>query len=104
MLTIVEDRVQYPEISQAALDHHAGKTFAWMTEPLPIGDDGAPKAPKPTKKQIEEGYCRVRQFLFQKETDPLFFKVQRGETSQEEYQAAVDDIKRRWSPPSKHTE
>ena len=44
-------------------------------------------------KSIADG---LRQNAYQKESDPLFFKWQRGEASEQEWTAKVDEIKQRF--------
>lgn len=40
-----------------------------------------------------------KQAAYQTEADPLFFKMQRGEATREEWLAKVDEIKARFSQP-----
>lgn len=49
------------------------------------------------QEQARETARAARQRAFQKEADPLFFKWQRGEGTQEEWRAKVEEIKRRYA-------
>lgn len=49
-------------------------------------------------KQIEE-LKKLRNQAYILEADPLFFKSQRGETTVEEWQAKIDEIKARYPYP-----
>lgn len=60
---------------------------------------------KPTKEQLEAQYAQVsyeieykkveviRRVAYVETTDPMFFSYQRGETTKEEWEAAVQEIK-----------
>lgn len=39
---------------------------------------------------------KLRRMAFQAEADPLFFKWQRGEATEEDYRAAVDAVRKRF--------
>jgi hypothetical protein len=49
-----------------------------------------------TSDKVKEIAGRLRQEAYQKESDPLFFKWQRGEASEQEWTAKVDEIKQRF--------
>jgi hypothetical protein len=49
-----------------------------------------------TSDKVKEIADRLRQEAYQKESDPLFFKWQRGEASEQEWTAKVDEIKQRF--------
>lgn len=52
--------------------------------------------PGPTPEQIEAQIDAARLAAYQTESDPLFFKAQRGEATMEEWQAKVAEIKTRF--------
>ena len=58
-------------------------------EPEPIE---TPPTPTPTPQQL-------RQWDFQKESDPIFFQVQRGEALMSEWLAKVEEIRQRYPYP-----
>jgi len=47
-------------------------------------------------EQVKKIADMLRQEAYQKESDPLFFKWQRGEASEQEWAAKVDEIKQRF--------
>ena len=49
-------------------------------------------------KQVEEAKAN-RAAAFQQESDPLYFKAQRGEATLEEWQDKVDEIRNRYPYP-----
>lgn len=49
-------------------------------------------------KQIDE-LKKLRNLAYIEEADPLFFKSQRGETTVEEWQAKIEEIKSRFPYP-----
>ena len=61
-------------------------------------DDG--NALPPTQAIYDVTYDTLRQWLYRRVTDPLFFKSQRGEATQAEWQAAIRDIKSTWATPT----
>lgn len=54
-----------------------------------------PKLISIIKEQRRQAYAR--------ESDPLYFKWQRGEATQEEYLASIEDIKMRYPYPEGYT-
>jgi spore cortex formation protein SpoVR/YcgB (stage V sporulation) len=48
--------------------------------------------PRPTNEQQDE----LRRKAYEAEADPLFFLIQRGEATQEEWQAKITEIKERY--------
>lgn len=49
-----------------------------------------------TSEEIEKGYEAVRAYLYREITDPLFFKVQRGEIEESVWLDAIQTIKDEW--------
>lgn len=68
---------------------------AWVFEDIP---QPAPEPePEPlTPEQQAAFIARQRQLAYQSESDPLFFKAQRGEATMAEWQAKVAEIKARY--------
>lgn len=69
----------------------------WVIENVP--SPPAPPTPEQqplTPEQIEESITENRRYAYQIESDPLFFKAQRGEATMEEWQAKVAEIKARF--------
>lgn len=68
----------------------------------------SPDIPQPTEAEIDAELARLiaaepariaeqnRKAAYQRESDPLFFKAQRGEATLEEWQAKVEEIKARF--------
>lgn len=52
--------------------------------------------PGPTPEEILAEATRSRALAYQTESDPLFFKAQRGEATMEEWLAKVEEIKARY--------
>ena len=48
---------------------------------------------KRSKEEIEAGYEAIRGFLYREITDPLFFKVQRGEIEESVWLDEIQKIK-----------
>jgi hypothetical protein len=61
---------------------------AWVYEEIP------PKPPVPEPEQPP--YDELRKFAYREESDPLFFKWQRGEATKEEWQTKIVEIKNRY--------
>ena len=58
---------------------------------LQAGNQPEPPDPKP-----ELSYSELRRQAYQTESDPLFFKAQRGEATQQDWLDKVAEIKARW--------
>jgi hypothetical protein len=75
--TLIED-ISNPEIGYA-------QCGGWY-----IGGKFYP--PRPTNEEQAEN----RRVAYEKEADPIFFLIQRGEATQEQYQAKITEIKARF--------
>jgi len=65
-------------------------------------------SPMPTKEQMQEWLAQIESILinkrseqnranaYKKESDPLFFKWQRGEITEQEYLSKVEEIRARY--------
>lgn len=51
--------------------------------------------PEPTAEQIAAAVQALRSIAYRDESDPLFFKAQRGEATMDEWLAKVEEIKAR---------
>jgi len=68
--------------------------------------------PQPTESELESAYTAAiaemaleqskqnRAVAYRNESDPLFFKYQRGEVTKEEWEAKVEEIRTRYPYPS----
>lgn len=68
-------------------------THFWKLED---GQWVAPTPYTPTEAEITAAVSQARSLAYQKESDPLFFKAQRGEATMEEWLAKVEEIKARY--------
>tara|TARA_R110000868_G_scaffold44815_6_gene149265 strand:+ start:2907 stop:3302 length:396 start_codon:yes stop_codon:yes gene_type:complete len=72
-----------------------------IIEGTPVNEDGVWKqtwiiSDKPIE-EIESIVTNLRLSDYRKESDPLFFKWQRGEATEQEWLDKVNEIKQRWS-------
>ena len=67
----------------------AGYIEITIEEAKEIGDA---KTPPPTREQVQN----ARAYAFTTEADPLFFKSQRGEATEAEWLAKVEEIRSRY--------
>ena len=72
-----------------------GFTIADVKRPLTKNKDGE-YVDDITAEEIESGYEAVRGFLYREITDPLFFKVQRGEIEESVWLDEIQKIKDEW--------
>ena len=70
----------------------AGKEIGVNSFGMPVLNDPA----APTPEQIAEAVSLARAVHYARESDPLFFKAQRGEATMEEWLAKVEEIKVRF--------
>ena len=69
-----------------------GFTIADVNRPLTKNEDGE-YIDDITAEEIRAGYKAVRCFLYREVTDPLFFKVQRGEIEESVWLDEIQKIK-----------
>lgn len=93
-------------ISFTTEDFMTGQPSGDLDQILKWNEDSLGK--KPTEEQIDvawETYIaqqsiivnkQARSLAYQKESDPLFFKAQRGEATMEEWLSKVEEIKARY--------
>ena len=72
-----------------------GYTIADVSRPLTKNKDGE-YVDDITAEEIEAGYEAIRGFLYREITDPLFFKVQRGEIEESVWLNEIQKIKDEW--------
>ena len=72
-----------------------GFTIADVKRPLTKNKDGE-YVDDITDVEIESGYDAIRGFLYREITDPLFFKVQRGEIENQVWLDETQKIKDEW--------
>jgi hypothetical protein len=68
---------------------------SWVFEDIPQSTPESEPEPL-TPEQQDAFISQQRQLAYQTESDPLFFKAQRGEATMEEWQAKVAEIKTRF--------
>ena len=81
-------------LTLAVIDFHKDNklTIADVNRPL-IKDEEGEYIDDITAEEIEKGYEAVRSFLYREITDPLFFKVQRGEIEEQVWLNEIQKIK-----------
>ena len=81
---------QYPE-GTFEVPLKPGRDFSWN------GNEWIAIPPKPPEPLTPEQITSLRHRAYVSEADPLFFKAQRGEATQEEWLAKIAEIKARYS-------
>ena len=69
-----------------------GYTIADINRPLSKNEEGE-YVDDITIEEIDKGYESIRAFMYKEVTDPMFFKVQRGEIEESEWLNAIQEIK-----------
>ena len=98
MITTKENGTQYiNNLTQSVIDFHKENNFtiAFVTRRLSKDENGE-YIDDITPEEIELGKEQVRAFLYKEITDPLFFKVQRGEIDNQVWLDAIQKIKDEW--------
>ena len=67
----------------------------WVFEDIPQPEP-EPEPPEPTPEEKAEALRMEKQYAYQTESDPLFFKWQRGEATEQEWLDKVAEIKARY--------
>lgn len=95
MITTKENGTVYTnELTTEVINWHkeVGYTIVDVKRPLTKNEDGE-YVDDITAEEIEAGYEAVRCFLYREITDPLFFKVQRGEIEESIWLDEIQKIK-----------
>lgn len=72
----------------------------WIFEDIPEPEtEPEPEEPELTPEQQLEEVRSNRQYAFQQEADPLFFKWQAGEGTEQEWQSKREEIRERYPYP-----
>ena len=92
-------------LTLAVINFHKdnGFTIADVNRPLTKNKDGE-YIDDITAEEIEAGYEAVRGFLYREITDPLFFKVQRGEIEESVWLDEIQKIKDENKPKTENNE
>jgi len=67
----------------------------WVFEDIPQPEP-EPEPPEPTPEEKAEALRMEKQYAYQTESDPLFFKWQRGEATEQAWLDKVAEIKARY--------
>lgn len=86
--------VEPPVVPEGKRARYVGGSFVLEDIPAP------PPEPEPVVPSDLEKAQRARASAYKNESDPLFFKAQRGEATMEEWLAKVDEIKARYPYPA----
>lgn len=88
------------DVVEITADEHAelmaGQAAGKVIVPNVAGKPILANQPAPTPEQAAAAVAASRQAAYAKESDPLFFKAQRGEGTMEEWMAKVAEIKARY--------
>ena len=92
-------------LTLAVINFHKdnGFTIVDVKRPLTKNEDGE-YVDDITTEEIEAGYEAVRGFLYREITDPLFFKVQRGEIEESIWLNEIQKIKDENKPKTENNE
>lgn len=85
--------VEPPVVPEGKRARYTGGTFVLEDMPVP------PPNPEPVEPSDLEKAQRARATAYKNESDPLFFKAQRGEATMDEWLAKVEEIKARYPYP-----
>ena len=69
---------------------------AWVVVDIPAPEEQQPVEPAALTKQDQES---ARRWAYNAESDPIFFMVQRGEATMDEWLAKIAEIKARYPYP-----
>ncbi|MFY4742602.1 hypothetical protein ACOTVT_03775 [Aliarcobacter butzleri] len=81
-------------LTKSVIDWHIenNMTICDVNRPL-TKDENGEYVDDITIEEIEKGYELIRAFMYREITDPMFFKVQRGELEEAEWLSAIQEIK-----------
>lgn len=81
-------------LTKAVIDWHMenNMTIADVNRPLKKDEEGQ-YIDDITDEEIDKGYESIRAFMYKEVTDPMYFKVQRGEIEESEWLSTIQEIK-----------
>lgn len=94
-----ESGVIYNELTQNIINFHNDNNLTVAVVDRDLTYDDGNYVDDITQSEVNLGYDNIREFLYQKNTDPLFFKVQRGEIEEQAWLDAIQVIKNEWVAP-----
>ena len=80
-------------LNQSIIDFHKENNLTIVDVNRPLKYEDGEYIDDITTEEIEAGYEAVRGFLYREITDPLFFKVQRGEIEEQVWLDEIQKIK-----------
>jgi hypothetical protein len=89
----------YSKFTNTSYPAQVDNTYIWEQDGYWLGweDDPVVEIPPKTQQEIEQENELNRLSAYREESDPLFFKWQRGEATEQEWLDKVAEIKQRWS-------
>lgn len=94
MFVIIETGAVTAEIDAVFLEFVRRNGFT-----VALFDGGYEPETQVESSHVVAAYEYIRQWLYKSVTDPMFFKVQRGEINQQDWLDGVAQIKRDWVMP-----
>ena len=97
MIVTKENGTIYNDLTKAVIDFHIENNMqiADVNRLLKKDEDGN-YVDDITAEEVKAGYELIRSFMYREITDPMFFKVQRGEIEESEWLNAIQEIKDEW--------
>jgi hypothetical protein len=90
----------FGNITQTSYPKNVEQSYIWEHEDYWLGWENDPEPPVPTPEEIAIQQSlqneQLRTDAYRNESDPIFFKAQRGEATMEEWIAKVNEIKTRY--------
>ena len=98
MIVTKENGTIYNYLTKTVIDFHIENNMqiADVNRLLKKDEDGN-YVDDITAEEVEAGYELIRSFMYREITDPMFFKVQRGEIEESEWLNAIQEIKDTYS-------
>ena len=95
MIITKENGTIYNELTKNIIDFHFDNNLniALVERPLSYIKESDEYIDDITSEEIQKGYEKVREFMYKNYTDPLFFKVQRGELDNQVWLDEIQKIK-----------
>lgn len=98
MIVTKESGTVYTELSENIINFHKdnGLTLAVADRVLTYNEDGD-YVDDITAEEVAKGKDAIKRYLYREYSDPIFFKYQRGEVTEQDWLDSVSEIKADWA-------
>lgn len=96
MFIVIENGASYHEINEKIINHHASQKFAYVSDKPRFDYDSEKWSREITQSEKDSAIDEIRKYYYIKYADPIYFKWQRGEATEQDWLDKISEIKARF--------